>query len=95
MTDQSAPPPPPGGQAGPRSNGLTVPLWLIAIALAVLAVVGVANLLVLEESDIPADSMCTMLDARMEDAAIVVRHVARELCQLRGEAAIECLYPGS
>jgi len=49
----------------------------------------------LEESDIPADSMCTMLDARMEDVAIAVRQVARELCQLRGEAAIECLYPGS
>ena len=95
MTDQSVPPPPPAGGAGPRPGGLTVPLWLIALALAVLAVVGVANLLASEESDIPADSMCTMLDARMKDVAIAVSRVARELCQLRGETAIQCLYPGS
>ena len=95
MTDQSAPPPPPGGQAGPRSSGLIVPLWLMALALAVLAIVGVANLLDSEESDIPAESMCTMLGARMEDVTIAVRQVGRELCQLPDQTAVGCLYPCS
>jgi len=95
MSDNSPPPPPPGGQAAPRPSGLTVPVWLIALALAVLAIVGGVDLPNLGESDIPADSMCSMLDARVEELSGAVRQIARELGQLRGVTAVDRIYSGN